>query len=186
MLDTSHRAISAKLKATRERKREGASKGSIPAFASGMFVKVAEIVSLSRRKLRLLWSGPYRLISAVSPYVWIIEHLVTEEQYETHVSRIQWYADATMEVSEELQSQILYQQDGKFEPEYIENIRMRSDGQYSALVHWRGFSMAWDPWKALNEIAKDHPGIIFNYLTSQETELAQQALKYGRDHEWWQ
>ncbi len=41
MLDASHKDISAKLNANRERKRQEASKGSIPAFAPGMFVKVA-------------------------------------------------------------------------------------------------------------------------------------------------
>ncbi len=150
-----------------------------------MFVKVAEIVRPSRRKLRLLWSGPYRLISSKSPYVWTIEHLVTKELFETHVSRILWYADVNMEVSEELQRQILYQQEGNFEPEYIKSIRMQPDGNYSAPVHWRGFSSPWDSWKAFKDIAKDHPGIIFTHLTSQETEIAQKALKYGRDHKWW-
>ncbi len=45
--------------------------------------------------------------------------------------------------------------------------------------------IAWDSWKSLKDLAKVHSGIIFTYLTSQETELVQQALKYGRDQQWW-
>ncbi len=168
LLGASHAQVSKKIKAQRERKREEASKGAIPAFAPGMFVKVAEIERPSRRKLRMLWSGPYRLVTSINPYVLIIEHLVTKERFETHVSRIEWYADATMEVSEELHRQILYQQQGNFEVKSIKGVQMRPDGHYLVLVHWRGFSSAWDSWKNLDEIAKDTPEIVFEYLTSQK------------------
>ncbi len=140
----------------------------------------------SRRKLPMLWPGRYSLLTPLSPYVWTIEHLVTKEKLQTHVSRMEWYADSNMEITAVLQKQILYQKQGYFEVKSIKGIQMRPDGHYLVLVYWREFSSAWDLWKNLDDIAKDHPGIIFNYLTSPVTELAQQALKYSRGHNEWQ
>ncbi len=62
MLDASHRDISTKLKAQRERKRHEASKGSIPAFLLGCLLKW--------QKLSGLLGGDYGYYCGQGPIVY--------------------------------------------------------------------------------------------------------------------
>ena len=52
-------------------------------------------------KLRVTWVGPYRVVSALE-HSYVIKHLLTDQEREVHASRMKFYRDVSLNVTEEL------------------------------------------------------------------------------------
>ncbi len=137
-LDSAHRDVDEKLLRSRAKKRESSSKGYLPAFEPGIFVKRADILKTGkpRRKLKLWWTGPWRLLQSESDGIWQVGHLVTGLTDRVHISHPKFYADANMKVTEALQWQILYEEYGDFVIKRILDMKERK-GDKTTLVRVR-------------------------------------------------
>ena len=132
-------------------------------FTKGDFVLVA--FPIARKKLQMRWSGPFRVTKILSHQIAEVEHLITAERLETHTSRMKFYADASLEVTEELLQHVettSYQ----FEVEALLDLRDSPTGQ-ELLVSWRGFPESMNTWEPLETIREDLPGMVEEFLSNR-------------------
>ena len=77
-------------------------KGKPCNFNTGDFVLWSRVdTRLQHNKLMVTWVGPYR-VSQVLEYSFIIEHLITGKEVNVHGSRLKFYADASLNISDEI------------------------------------------------------------------------------------
>ncbi|EGZ21590.1 hypothetical protein PHYSODRAFT_329520 [Phytophthora sojae] len=63
---------------------------------------------MSGKKLMVRWVGPFRIVQEL-PTSYMIEHLLTGEQFDVHAIRLKHYADGTLDVTEELKHHVALQ-----------------------------------------------------------------------------
>lgn len=126
-------------------------------FAIGDFVLYADVCASTRTKLSVRWCGPARVVGTVSNWIFTIEHLVTGEHREAHGSRLKFYADASLAVSEDLLQHVAHNSEG-------DNLReVRYDlksNQFQFLVHWRGLHELEDSWEPAHTLLEDVPALV--------------------------
>jgi len=86
--------------------------GSKPNFSLGDFVLVSNVLKRSRPKLSVRWSGPHRIVEVFSDHIFAIQHLITQAQTEVHSSRLRFYGDSSLNISEDLCAQVAFDGDG--------------------------------------------------------------------------
>ncbi|ETV93828.1 hypothetical protein H310_12390, partial [Aphanomyces invadans] len=67
----------------------------------GDYVLWSRVDERSHPKLLVTWLGPYR-VKEVGEFSVKIEHLITHEEREAHMSRIKMYAESSFEITEEI------------------------------------------------------------------------------------
>ncbi|GMF47767.1 unnamed protein product [Phytophthora fragariaefolia] len=105
--------------------------------------KVGSSLRLARNKLLAQWVGPFVVIEA-RPHSFMIRHLLTGATYEVHGSRLRFYADSSLDVTEEIR-------------EFVSNqgMLLGVDGfadfrykRWELLVNWTGLQdieASWEP-----------------------------------------
>ena len=118
-------------------------------FERGEFFLVADALASSQSKLKVQWKGPNREIGTVSPYVSVVQDLISENESEVHNSRLKFYLDSSLNVTEELKETIDHNS-----PHYETITKMldirynKSNKFYEVQCKWRGFvdeEPAWEP-----------------------------------------
>ncbi|KAF4141687.1 hypothetical protein GN958_ATG08932 [Phytophthora infestans] len=71
-------------------------------FDVGDFVLYANVWQHTGSKLRVKWCGPARVVDTVSNWIFKIQNLITGQCKEAHASRLKFYADSSLDVSEDL------------------------------------------------------------------------------------
>ena len=107
-------------------------------FTIGCYVLRAVVSSKIDSKLHIIWRGPYRVIELPCGQVCKLQHLLrTEEVVEVHATRIKYYADASMDVTEILLDNIEVQDSLKFHVKSIAGHRLQHEdnGGWQLLVH---------------------------------------------------
>ena len=126
-------------------------------FHVGDFVMYATRYKGAQKRSRPKWTGPYRVTRVVSEWDYEIEHLVNGQKSNAHSTRLDFYADASMDVDAELRSQISHDESQmKYKVERIMNHRKKGD-IWELQVHWRGFDPDEATWEPLQTIAEDLP-----------------------------
>ncbi|KAE9356793.1 hypothetical protein PR003_g2148 [Phytophthora rubi] len=96
-----HREVVA-TKDIRRRRNKDKSAGTPCNFTKGDFVLWPRIDSrLSNNKLLVRWFGTFEVTEAL-PHSFKVRHLVTNKLYNVHGSRLKFYADSSLDVTEEL------------------------------------------------------------------------------------
>ena len=171
-VDLLHRRVDA----ARTRKREASIlthnlKTNIQAvnFEIGEFVLVADVLSSSRSKLKVQWKGPQRVIRTVSPFVSTVQDLVSGKETDVHNSRLKFYADSHLGVTEELKNTIDHNS-----PHYETITKMmdlrynKQNKQYEVLCKWRGFSHEEPGWEPLPILKEDVPEMLEKFFRTCE------------------
>ncbi|KAE9340815.1 hypothetical protein PR003_g10294 [Phytophthora rubi] len=70
-------------------------------FTEGDYVLRSRVDEKSGNKLLVTWVGPYRVLRAEAQS-YLIQHLITGAELDVHASRMKFYADASLNVTEEL------------------------------------------------------------------------------------
>ncbi|CAM9997209.1 unnamed protein product, partial [Chrysoparadoxa australica] len=103
-----HKPVSEAAEASRMRGRVTQSQGKRAGFEIGDFVMVARVKRRGRQhKLVATWMGPYRVTGTKSEHVFVVQHLLTGAISEHHSGRLSWYADASLNVSQEIKDSIV-------------------------------------------------------------------------------
>ena len=125
-LDGLHRTIAqtsgAKRYSRRQARNRKLSRASQPNFSEGDFVLVAVLDGVVANKLSAHWRGPRRIIAVESEWVYHVQDLLTQVVTVVHSSRIKFYDDASLNVSEELLQHVAFQQSG-YEVSTLRDVR---------------------------------------------------------------
>jgi transposase InsO family protein len=81
-----------------------------PNFDKGDFVMFATRrfdTGPSRRSVPR-WTGPYRVLECISDWEFVIQHLVTNDKFSAHCSRLKYYCDKDLNVTADLKFQITH------------------------------------------------------------------------------
>jgi hypothetical protein len=142
-------------------------------FSVGDFILVSNVLKRSKSKLSVRWSGPHRIAKVYSDHVFMVEHLVTGICSDVHGSRLRFYCDSSLHITEELVEQVASDGDG-YEIDRILEGRWNSKAQaWAVLVAWRGFEEMDCTWEPLLTLYDDAPVFVKRCLSglSNRTEL---------------
>ncbi|KAF4045231.1 hypothetical protein GN244_ATG02615 [Phytophthora infestans] len=104
-LERMHKSNKQANAATRAAGRKGHDKKqgtTMAQFDVGDFVLYANVWQHTGSKLRVKWCGPARVVDTVSNWIFKIQNLITGQCKEAHASRLKFYADSSLDVSEDL------------------------------------------------------------------------------------
>ncbi|POM77632.1 Chromodomain containing hypothetical protein [Phytophthora palmivora] len=160
---TTHRSVEA------ERKKQDRRYRDRPHFKQDVNFSVGDYVLRSRvdeklhaNKLRIMWVGPYRVIASTD-YYFTVEHLVNGSTMDVHPSRLKFYADNSLDVSDELLDHIA-SQGTLLAVEAIVEHRLNSDMKaHEVKVKWLGLETIEDSWEPLKTIGEDVPQLLLEY-----------------------
>ncbi|KAH9090139.1 hypothetical protein Ae201684P_014890 [Aphanomyces euteiches] len=102
-------------------------------------------------KLLVTWLGPYR-VTEVGEYSVEIEHLLTKERRQAHLSRIKLYAEESFQID-------------------------RDAGEYALLVRWEGLEDIEASWELLSKLMRECPAVVRAYAKSIKQKKAREDLE---------
>jgi hypothetical protein len=141
-------------------------------FMPGVFVLVASVSPHS--KLTGTWQGPCRVLDEISPWVYTVQHLVTQKKETVHICRLRYYCDSGLQVTTSLLNQISYNQ-ARWEIETLLDLKEK-DQEICVQVKWLGFPSDENTWEPIEQIALDVPRMCEEFLDrSPQKELAKRA-----------
>lgn len=109
-----------------------------------------------RTKMFANWVGPRRIVRILSYFTFKVEHLLTEETSDVHVTRIRPYVDALVGTPVQMKEIAEFSDRIWYSVDKVKDVRMVSDN-YEALVSWKGTSTASDSWEPLTILFEDVP-----------------------------
>ena len=92
----------------------------------------------NREKLQAIWKDPIRVINTVSPQVFIVEDLVSNNIHKIHSQRLRFYCDALLAVTHELVTKIKHD-GGLFAVARLKE-HIFSNWRWEFLVQWLRFN----------------------------------------------
>ena len=144
----------------RTRRRDEARKVRDIDFDIGDYVLV--YVTRQRNKLRVKWTGPFRVVDTINPAVYICENLVTGSRSPVHTSRLRKYADSLLNVTADLKEQVAHDA-LEFYPDKIVGWREADEGRLELKVRWLGFDASDDSWEPVAQFYEDAPTMVRRY-----------------------
>ncbi|OWZ12192.1 LOW QUALITY PROTEIN: hypothetical protein PHMEG_00014683 [Phytophthora megakarya] len=132
-------------------------------FSVGDYVLRSRVdEKLHANKLRIMWVGPYRVIASTD-YYFTVKHLVNGITMNVHPSHLKFYADDSLDVSEELLDHVASQGTLVAVKPIVEH-RFNADmNAYEVKVKWLGLESIEDSWEALKTIGEDVPQLLLAY-----------------------
>ena len=149
-------------------------------FGIGDYVLVGIPEPKTGQKLCLKWRGPYRILQSARGYVFTLEDLISGDQKSVHGDRVRFYDDRFLHVTEEMKSQLSYD-NSSFEVDELRNSRLNPQiDELELLVKWRGFSEVENTWEPVQKLWEDVPTLVAKYakgISNKELrELMQQYI----------
>ncbi|OWY93033.1 hypothetical protein PHMEG_00037716 [Phytophthora megakarya] len=148
----------------------------------GDYVLYADVWAHTRAKLRVKWCSPVQVVKAVSSWIFTVKNLITGDDREVHASRIKFYNDATLDVSEDLLHHIAHNSEGHVVAEILDSRYSESEKRFELLVSWRGLSNADDSWEPATTLLEDIPVMVKHFVRAHrrtaETKNLASALRF--------
>eukprot|EP00644_Phytophthora_capsici_P011255 jgi/Phyca11/110519/e_gw1.18.275.1 len=79
-----------------------------PNFDVGDYVLRSRVDQKHQDKLLVTWIGPYQITRA-DVHSFVVRHLVTGEETDVHSSRLTFYADSSLQITEEIREHVAAQ-----------------------------------------------------------------------------
>ncbi|KAF4131921.1 Chromo (CHRromatin Organization MOdifier) domain [Phytophthora infestans] len=137
-------------------------------FAIGDFVFYADVWAHRRSKLRVKWCGPARVVDTSSNWIFVVENLLTGERREAHASRLKFFADAELGITEDLLAQVAHNSEGHVVEELKEARYNSTAKTHELLVKWRGLTEEVNSWEPVQNVIEDVPVLVKKFLTSNQ------------------
>ena len=131
-------------------------------FNVGDYVLVYRMVA--RNKLQVRWCGPYQVTDTINEHVYTVRDIVLGKDSVVHAARLRFYADATLEITEDLKDQAAHDSH-RFYVERIMGWRTLDDDTVQLKVRWVGFTAAQDSWEPATALHADVPEVVLRWLT---------------------
>jgi hypothetical protein len=154
-LDAMHKKVEKSAKKNRGRAKTR-SKAISPNFDVGDFVLQATLEDSTRGKLQVVRKGPARILCVVSPWFYEVEDMITKHEKEVHASRLKFYHDGSLEITEDLIKQVAHSQEG-YEVESFGLVRYNDNKNYEMEIKWRGLSEKENSFEPVKNIMEDVP-----------------------------
>jgi hypothetical protein len=146
-------------------------------FEVGQFVLLAQVKKVFNAKLDAFWRGPYRVITAVSNWVYELEDLLTHATITAHASRLRFYADSSLNVDVTLLDQITYDR-GDLTYEYFQSHRFDYDSNsWQLYAKWFGFDSVENTWEDAQSCYANSPALVRSYVKTISNAADKDALK---------
>ena len=113
----------------------------------------------------MTWTGPARVVKLTTPQVAQVEDLTTGKVRDIHTSRLKFYEQSSLNITEELTDYLKYQQATLYQvDEFKRLVKTRRTG-FKVLVSWVGFPGE-DTWEPLSNLYQDVPTRVREWLHS--------------------
>ncbi|KAE9347273.1 hypothetical protein PF008_g7885 [Phytophthora fragariae] len=163
----------------RERRRlqqMAAKKGAPCNFSEGDFVLWSRVdARLPGNKLMVRWVGPFKVIDALS-HSFIIEHLITKARHDVHGSRLKFYADSSLDITEEMMQHVS-NQGLLLNVERFCGARYNDElSRWELEVSWQGLEDAENSYEGLEELFNDVPAKVAEYVAESSSDGLRAAV----------
>jgi hypothetical protein len=106
--------------------------------------------------LQVKWKGPRRVIGVESELVFSLENITTKDVRAAHATRMRFYQDKSLNVTEELQQAAEHNDNHLFVVSKLLELRYNDEDMTNeVLVAWRGFPLTDAGWEPYDETAID-------------------------------
>ena len=127
-------------------------------------------------KLIWKWCGPMMVKEKLSDYVYRVIDIVSKDEFDAHIERLQFYNDSNLDVTFDLKENAANNSFG-YEIDYFVDIR-EIDDVVQLLVHWRGFEDIDRTWQYLDDLLEDAPKLVHKWLKkNKKNELVKIVIK---------
>ncbi|ETO66256.1 hypothetical protein F444_16505 [Phytophthora nicotianae P1976] len=134
------------------------------------YVLRSRVDEKKRNKLLVTWQGPYRVVRA-DVHSFRIRHLVTGCELDVHESRLKFYADKNLNVTEEILEHVASQGIILAINELKKHRWNKSIKDYEVLVNWKGLESVEDSWELLTSLAKEVHVLLNQCIQKQGSKL---------------
>ncbi|KAE8996877.1 hypothetical protein PR002_g19194 [Phytophthora rubi] len=132
-------------------------------FAEGDFVLRSRVDEKHKNKLQVTWIGPYRVVRAEA-HSFRVQHLITGEEHDVHASRLKFYADSSLNVTEELLEHVAAQ-GILLAVDKLKAHRWNAEiNDFEVLVSWKGLETIEDSYEPMEGLATDIRVLLGNYV----------------------
>ncbi|KAE9350482.1 hypothetical protein PF008_g6425 [Phytophthora fragariae] len=160
------------------RKHRATKKGtSMAQFDIGDYVLYADVWQHVRGKLRVKWCGPAQVVATTSNWIFEIRNLVTGQRKEAHASRLKFYADASLNVTEDLLLHVAHNGEGHVVHSLLEARYNRQEKRHEIKVRWRGLDVVEDSWEPADVLLQDVPAVVKAFVRAHGKLTPVKALK---------
>ncbi|KAE9020694.1 hypothetical protein PF010_g6585 [Phytophthora fragariae] len=172
-----HRAVAdARLKQTLLNKKRERGDNMVN-FSEGDYVLRSRVDEKGQNKLLVTWVGPCVVTAAQAYNAFKVKHLVTGEELDVHASRLKFFVDKDLEVTEELLEHMAAQGIILRVRELIRNRWNDQSRSYEILVWWHGLEAIEDSWEPLSAMYKDVSTLVQAYVASAKDSKLERHLK---------
>ena len=141
----------------------------------GEFVLWSRVDEVHWPKLWVTWLGPYR-VTGVTAHAVEIEHLITHDKRMAHPSRVKFYAEADLDVNDEILEHVS-RQGVLLKVEKVLDARWNADvSNYQLLVKWDGLEEIESSWENLDKMKRETPKIVDAYLVGMKNESMKKSM----------
>ncbi|ETI37923.1 hypothetical protein L914_15633 [Phytophthora nicotianae] len=165
----------------KERKRLQAmvkSRGVACNFDTGDYVLWSRVDKrINTHKLLARWVGPFKVVQPLP----MIKHLITGVEYEVQCSRLKFYSDASLNITEEI-TELIANQGMLLGVRQLVNHRFNNLlHRWEFLVSWAGLTAIEDSWESATDMQKDVPVKVNDYMERVQDEELNEALRASTD-----
>ncbi|ETP09513.1 hypothetical protein F441_14620, partial [Phytophthora nicotianae CJ01A1] len=161
VLDKMHKKVAEARNLARKNGRTKAAKRGceMAQFAFGDFVFYADVWAHRRSKLPVKWCGPARVVDTSSNLIIVVENLLTGERREAHASRLKFFADAKLGITEVLLAQVAHNSEGPVVEELLKARYNNPAKMHELLAKWRGLTEEENSWEPAQKLIEDVPAV---------------------------
>ncbi len=124
------------------------------------------------------WVGPRRIVQVLSNFIVRVQHLLTNETEDVHISRVKPYTDSPVGSEVPLKEIADFSDRVWYSVDKIKDLR-ESQGHFEVLVSWKRLSVTGDSWKPLSVMFEDVPTKVRAYFKRRRlTQVAKQAKSF--------
>ncbi|OWY97113.1 hypothetical protein PHMEG_00032440 [Phytophthora megakarya] len=139
-------------------------------FDVGDYVLRSRVDENKDNKLLVTWQGPCEVVRA-DTHSFRIRHLVTGEELDVHASRLKFYADSKLDITEEILEHVA-SQGINMAVDGFKNHRWNSSMKYyEVLVSWKGLESVEDSWEPLKSLATEVRVLVGQYIVKQNAKV---------------
>jgi transposase InsO family protein len=178
-LRTSLEGMHERVNKLREQRRDAnmrRSSGLTCNFSEGDYVLWSRIDKRIRgNKLLARWIGPFRVLKAL-PHSFIIQHLISGDEFDVHGSRLKFYCDAELNVSVEVREHVAAQGIVLGVRGISRHRRNAESNEWELLVSWQGLQDVENSWEPFDSMLADVPALVRQYVMEKNVTDLQQFL----------
>jgi len=103
------------------------------------------------------WIGPFRVVAALSQWVYAVEHISTKKRQEVHANALRFYHDPSLNVELSVEEQLAFDEARVYEVEEIEDVQKRGE-KWMLRVKWKNYDDK--TWEEARQLHQDVPDLI--------------------------